>query len=77
MELHTNPPSGARIETSVARRHVTLHLCDHDKASLLVVDGCGRISRHGRETAEVPGGRVPDKVGSMYGNLLMSVQAQE
>ena len=35
VELDTNPPPGARIETSVVRRHVTLHLCHHDKASLL------------------------------------------
>ena len=35
VEVDTNPPPGARIETSVVRRHVTLHLCHHDKASLL------------------------------------------
>ncbi|MBI2202183.1 MAG: nucleotidyl transferase AbiEii/AbiGii toxin family protein [Armatimonadetes bacterium] len=35
VEVDTNPPSGAHIETSVVRRHVTLHLCHHDKASLL------------------------------------------
>jgi predicted nucleotidyltransferase component of viral defense system len=34
LELDKNPPSGARIETSVVRRHVTLHLCHYDKASL-------------------------------------------
>ncbi|MBI4581268.1 MAG: nucleotidyl transferase AbiEii/AbiGii toxin family protein [Planctomycetes bacterium] len=35
VEVDTRPPSGAGIETSVVRRHVTLHLCHHDKASLL------------------------------------------
>ncbi|HJX63253.1 MAG TPA: nucleotidyl transferase AbiEii/AbiGii toxin family protein [Polyangia bacterium] len=34
VELDKNPPPGARIETSVVRRHVTLNLCHHDKASL-------------------------------------------
>ncbi|MBM4037424.1 MAG: nucleotidyl transferase AbiEii/AbiGii toxin family protein [Planctomycetes bacterium] len=35
VEVDTNPPAGAGIETSVVRRHVTLHLCHYDKASLL------------------------------------------
>ena len=35
VELDTKPPAGAKIETSVVRRHVTLHLCHYDKASLL------------------------------------------
>jgi predicted nucleotidyltransferase component of viral defense system len=35
VELDTNPPAGATIETSIVRRHVTLNLCHHDKASLL------------------------------------------
>jgi predicted nucleotidyltransferase component of viral defense system len=35
VEVDTNPPSGAHVETTVVRRHVTLHLCHHDKASLL------------------------------------------
>ena len=35
VEVDTNPPPGAHIETSIVRRHVTLHLCHHDKASLL------------------------------------------
>jgi hypothetical protein len=35
VEVDTNPPLGAGLETSVVRRHVTLHLCHHDKASLL------------------------------------------
>lgn len=35
VELDTNPPPGAHLETSVVRRHVTLHLCHYDKASLL------------------------------------------
>ncbi len=35
VEVDSNPPPGAHLETSVVRRHVTLHLCHHDKASLL------------------------------------------
>ncbi len=35
VELDTNPPPGAHIETSVVRRHVTLHLCHYDRSSLL------------------------------------------
>ena len=35
VEVDTNPPPGGHIETSVVRRHVTLRLCHHDKASLL------------------------------------------
>jgi hypothetical protein len=35
VELDTSPPRGARIETSVVRRHVTLNLCHHDRSSLL------------------------------------------
>ncbi len=35
VELDKSPPAGAGIETSVVRRHVTLHLCHHDKPSLL------------------------------------------
>jgi len=35
VEVDTNPPAGAHFETTVVRRHVTLHLCHHDKASLL------------------------------------------
>ena len=35
IELDTNPPVGAGIETTVVRRHVTLNLCHHDKSSLL------------------------------------------
>jgi hypothetical protein len=35
MELDTNPPAGAHIESSVVRRHVTLNLCHYDKASML------------------------------------------
>lgn len=35
LEVDTNPPLGARLETSVVRRHATLHLCHHDRASLL------------------------------------------
>jgi predicted nucleotidyltransferase component of viral defense system len=35
VEVDKNPPAGACIETSVVRRHVTVHLCHHDRASLL------------------------------------------
>ena len=35
LEVDKKPPPGARVETSIVRRHVTLHLCHHDKASLL------------------------------------------
>ncbi len=35
LELDTNPPPGAGVETSIVRRHVTLNLCHYDKASLL------------------------------------------
>jgi hypothetical protein len=35
VEVDRNPPAGACIETSVVRRHVTMHLCHHDKSSLL------------------------------------------
>lgn len=35
VEVDTKPPAGAVLETTVVRRHVTLHLCHHDKASLL------------------------------------------
>jgi len=34
IELDTNPPAGAGIQTTIVRRHVTLNLCHHDKASL-------------------------------------------
>ena len=35
LELDTRPPPGARLETSIVRRHCTLNLCHYDKASLL------------------------------------------
>ena len=35
IEVDTNPPSGAVLATTVVRRHVTLHLQHHDRASLL------------------------------------------
>ena len=34
VEVDTNPPSGANITSTVVRRHVTLNLRHHDKASL-------------------------------------------
>ena len=35
VEVDRTPPAGACLETSVVRRHVTMHLCHHDKSSLL------------------------------------------
>lgn len=35
LEVDTNPPSGAGLETTIVRRHLTLHLLHHDRASLL------------------------------------------
>ena len=35
LEVDTNPPAGAGLATTVVRRHVTLHLQHHDRASLL------------------------------------------
>ena len=35
IEVDTRPPAGARLETSVVRRHETLQLQHHDRSSLL------------------------------------------
>jgi len=35
VEVDTRPPAGARLETSVVRRHVALRVQHHDRASLL------------------------------------------
>lgn len=35
VEVDTSPPAGAGIETTLVRRHVTLHLCHYDRPSLL------------------------------------------
>ncbi len=35
IEVDTNPPAGAGLATMLVRRHVTLHLQHHDRASLL------------------------------------------
>ncbi len=35
VEVDTNPPAGAGLETTIVRRHLTLHLLHHDRASLL------------------------------------------
>jgi predicted nucleotidyltransferase component of viral defense system len=35
VELDTNPPAGARLETSIIRRHCLLNLQHYDKSSLL------------------------------------------
>lgn len=35
LEVDTNPPAGAQLETTIVRRHLVLHLQHHDKASLL------------------------------------------
>ncbi len=35
LELDTNPPTGSNSTTTIVRRHVTLNICHHDKASLM------------------------------------------
>ena len=35
IEVDTRPPAGAVLDTRLVRRHVTLRLCHHDRASLL------------------------------------------
>ena len=35
IEVDTNPPAGAVLTTSIVRRHLTLHLQHHDRASML------------------------------------------
>ena len=35
LDVDTNPPAGVTLDTTVVRRHVTLHLQHHDRASLL------------------------------------------
>jgi predicted nucleotidyltransferase component of viral defense system len=35
IEVDTNPPKGAKLDTTLVRRHVMLNLQHHDKASLL------------------------------------------
>lgn len=35
IEVDTHPPAGAKLETTLVRRHVTLRLQHHDRASLL------------------------------------------
>ena len=35
IEVDTNPPAGAGLDTTIVRRHVTLRLQHHDRASLL------------------------------------------
>ena len=35
LEVDTNPPAGAVCVTTLVRRHLLLHLCHHDRASLL------------------------------------------
>lgn len=35
LEIDTNPPAGAGLDTTVVRRHVLLNLSHHDRASLL------------------------------------------
>jgi hypothetical protein len=35
VDIDTNPPAGATLQTSLVRRHVLLNLLHHDKASLL------------------------------------------
>jgi len=35
LEVDTNPPDGAILDTTVVRRHITMHLQHHDRSSLL------------------------------------------
>jgi len=35
LEVDTNPPVGAQLDTTIVRRHLMLHLQHHDKGSLL------------------------------------------
>lgn len=35
LDVDTNPPDGATLDTTVVRRHITLHLQHHDRSSLL------------------------------------------
>lgn len=35
LEVDTNPPAGAKLTTSLVRRHILLNLQHHDQASLL------------------------------------------
>lgn len=35
IEVDTNPPAGATLETTIVRRHLLLHIQHHDRASLL------------------------------------------
>ena len=35
IEVDTNPPAGATVETTLVRRHLTLRLYHHDRASML------------------------------------------
>jgi predicted nucleotidyltransferase component of viral defense system len=35
VEVDTKPPAGASLDTTIVRRHVTVHLQHHDKSSLL------------------------------------------
>jgi hypothetical protein len=35
IEVDTNPPSGASLKTDLVRRHITLRLQHHDRASLM------------------------------------------
>ncbi len=35
LEVDTNPPTGAKLDTSLVRRHVLLNLQHHDQTSLL------------------------------------------
>ncbi len=46
IEVDTNPPSGAVMQTSLVRRHVTLNLLHYDKASLLAGKLHALFTRH-------------------------------
>lgn len=46
IKVDTNPPSGAVMQTSLVRRHVTLNLLHYDKASLLAGKLHALLTRH-------------------------------
>ena len=45
LDVDTNPPDGAKFDTTVVRRHITLHLHHHDRSSLLAGKLCAVLQR--------------------------------
>ncbi len=52
IEVDTNPPAGAGLETTIVRRHLTLQLFHHDRASLLA----GKVHAILQPAMAAPGG---------------------